>query len=110
MHRDSEAFQILAQNRNGYIGECSCCKEFNFAYKNILMTFSRDELFCFCNWLIECRYDANYFAPLAHGRNRVYQSPLKNMYLVFSGEELEEISELLNQFKLFLEARELLSI
>ncbi|HYG38954.1 MAG TPA: DUF6686 family protein [Cytophagales bacterium] len=107
MHKDSETFKILVQNENAYIGLCSCCQEFNFAYKNILLTFSKNELMVFCNWLIECKDDKDYFLPLAHGRNRIYQSPLKNMFLVFSNEELEEISGMLNQLTLLLEAREL---
>jgi hypothetical protein len=34
-------FQILTECREGYLGMCRCCDEFNFVYKNVLLTFQK---------------------------------------------------------------------
>ncbi len=104
MHEDS-SFHILAECDNGYIGVCECCREFNFVYKNILLAFTEDELVRFCEWLMAYRYHNDTFLPLAHGKTRVYKSPLDNLFIAFHDTELDEVGLLFSQTQLMLEAR-----
>lgn len=106
MHQDSP-LSILAETDNGYIGVCSCCQEFNFVYKNILLAFRQDELMRFCDWLISYRYHNDTFLPLPHGRTRVYRSPLSNLFIAFYEDELDEVDQLFSEAKLIIEARNL---
>jgi hypothetical protein len=107
MHETS-GFKILAECSNGYISECTCCCKLNFAYKNILLEFDEEELIRFLEWLMEFRFQPESYQPLPHHRDRVYRSPLDNMYLAFNTEELHEIEILLGQTCVVLEARKLL--
>lgn len=103
MHKES--YQLLTECENGYVGVCTCCKEFNFGYKNVLLSFQEDALFRFFTWLIECRDKPEYHLDLPHGRGHVYQSPMHNLFLVYSTEELDEIETLFVEVQLVLQAR-----
>lgn len=107
MHELSE-FNILAECEHGYIGECSCCHGFNFAYKNVLLCFQEDEMVRFLEWLTACKFNLENYLPLPHGRDRVYRSPLDNLYLAYTLSELEEIEQLFSEVQLVLEARRIL--
>ncbi|MEJ0054658.1 MAG: DUF6686 family protein, partial [Bacteroidota bacterium] len=37
-------FEILAECEDGYVGICKYCQEFNYSYKNILLTFQEQEM------------------------------------------------------------------
>lgn len=108
MHEQS-TFQILAESDNGYIGVCECCKEYNFVYRNILLIFSEDELLRFCKWILAYRYHNDTYLPLAHGRTRVYTSPLSNLFLSFHEHELDELDQLFSETKLIIDARSLVN-
>ena len=101
-------FTILAKNENGYIGVCECCREFNFAYKTFLLVFQEDEMHRFFDWIISKRNSVEHQATLHHGRDRIFCSPNSNLFLTFSDEELEEISNLYYQSNLQLQAHMLL--
>jgi hypothetical protein len=109
MHQSSSSFRILAECPNGYIGECACCREFNFAYKNILLAFQEEEMCRFLEWIVDLKFDPDTFQPLPHQRDRIYCSPLSNMFLAFDLRELEEIELLFAQTRLMLEARKIIS-
>jgi hypothetical protein len=109
MHQSWE-FKLLADCGNGYISECSCCNELNFAYKNIPLAFPKEEMFRFLDWVIEFRFQPESYQPLPHHRDRVYCSPLSNMFLAFNETELEEIEMLLEQTRILLETRRLIAI
>lgn len=109
MHQ-SIGFEILAACENGYVSECSCCRDLNFAYKNILLAFPEDEMFRFLDWIIEFRYRPEAFQPLPHQRDRVYCSPLSNLFLAFNEPELQEIEVLLEQTRILIETRKLVAI
>ena len=87
-------FNVLAECRNGYIGVCECCHEYNFVYKNLFLIFSQDELIRFCEWVLSYRAHENTYLPLPHGRTRVYKSHLGNLYIAFRDDELDEVDEL----------------
>ena len=108
MHEQS-TLNILAQSDNGYIGECECCHEFNFVYKNILLIFQQEELFRFLDWLISYRKHDDTYLPLPHGTSRVYRSPLNNMFLAFHEHELDELTTLFTEAQIILEVRSLLT-
>lgn len=107
MHRYSE-FRILAECRNGYVAECSCCCELNFAYKNILLSFGEEDMLRFLLWLRDSRDCEDNYLPLPHCRDRVYRSPLENFYLTFNLQELAEIEQLLAEVSLIVEARKII--
>jgi hypothetical protein len=100
-------FNILAENEFGYIGQCSCCEEFNFAYKNILVTFSEEHLFHFSDWLIGNQNNPEFLFDLPHGKSRVYRSPVENLFLTFDEGELSQLSQLFTETQLVLEARKI---
>lgn len=101
-------FRILAESSNGYIGVCSCCREFNFAYKTMLLTFQEDSMVNFFEWVSTNRYSPEYYFPLHHGRNRILPSPAGNLFLTYSDEEMEEIIQLYHEAKLILDAERIL--
>ena len=104
MHEESD-FQILAECEHGYIGMCTCCREFNLAYKNILLSFPEEDMFRFCSWLSEGRSNPCTQLPMRHGRNKVYATPMNNFYLAFDVEELNDIERLAAEARLILDAR-----
>jgi len=108
MHQSSD-FQVLAACEHGYIGECTCCRGFNFGYKNILLCFQEEEMIRFLDWLQEGRFRPEHYMPLPHQRDRVYSSPISNLYLSFDLTELEEIERLFTEVQLVLEARRIVS-
>jgi hypothetical protein len=108
MSHENSRFKILSEHIDGYIGVCECCQQFNFAYKTVLLTFPEDDFHRFFDWIIENRYAPQYYAPLQHGRTRMYSSPHSNLFLTYSEEELDAISHLYQESVLILEAQKLL--
>jgi hypothetical protein len=101
-------FKILSENEHGYIGQCLDCREFNFAYKNLLITFSQEHLLLFSEWLIDNQNNPEFLMDFPHGKSRVYQSPVENLFLTFDKEELNELNELFQETQLMLELRKIL--
>jgi hypothetical protein len=108
MKHQETAFRVLAEGSEGYIGVCSCCREFNFAYKTVLVSFQEEEMHSFFDWLITNCKTREHYMPLRHGRNRVFSSPHSNLFLVFNDQELEEIKSLYHQAVLLIQAENLL--
>ncbi len=55
----NDKFQIAGRiMRHGYMGICECCREFNVAYKNMLISFQEEEMIQFFDWI-----HANQFNP-----------------------------------------------
>lgn len=111
MHNDrvNDSFQVLAECKDGYVGVCLCCREFNYCYKNVLLTFQETEMRAFFDWLIACRHTESLETPLPNGSKHMYSSPLYNMFFVFTNEELDEIEHLYSEVKLMLETMQILS-
>lgn len=108
MQHERSSFRVLAEGLDGYIGVCTCCREFNFAYKTILISFQEEEMHRFFDWLISRSKTRQHYKPLLHGRNHVYSSPHSNLFLTFNDQELEEIEALYQQTMLLLQAEDLL--
>jgi hypothetical protein len=106
---DEDSFQILAECPDGYIGVCLCCREFNYSYKNILLTFQEGEMREFFDWLIACRKKGSLELPLPNGRKHVYRSPLYNLFMVYTEDELDEIERLYSEVRLMLETMQILT-
>ena len=102
-------FNVLAENEHGYVGQCACCEEFNFAYKNLLITFSEEHLMSFFDWVLTNQDNPEFQYPLRHGRMHVYQSPVENLFVTFNEEELEDLQQLSTEVKLVLEARKIIN-
>jgi hypothetical protein len=109
MHKATSNFQVLAECDNGYIGVCSCCLEFNFAYKTVLLSFQEEEMTRFFDWLIDRRSCPKNYLPMRHGRNRIFSSPNSNLYLTYNDEELDEIIRLYNEARIVLETQRILA-
>lgn len=97
----------MAEATNGYVSHCTCCQDYQFVYKNLVLIFQYEELIRFCEWLINFRYRPETYIPLNHGKCRVYKSPLSNLVIAFTQEELDEVELLLAQIQLLTEARQL---
>lgn len=106
MHQSTQQ-QVLAEGTNGYISYCSCCHDYQFVYKNLVLIFQYEELVRFCEWLITFRYSPETYIPLKHGKCRVYKSPLSNLVIAFTQVELDEVEILLAHLQLITEARQL---
>ena len=63
MHQNPE-FKIIAECSEGYIGICECCREFNFAFKNVLLTFQEEEMIGFFEWMIAGRDSCENTSPM----------------------------------------------
>jgi hypothetical protein len=109
MRHNSSHFQILSACKNGYIGVCDCCQQFNFSYNNVLLLFSEEEMMNFFDWLMAYRHSRENFVSLPDGRDRIYSSPHSNLFLVYSDTELEELSDLFAEVKIMLEVRKIMS-
>jgi hypothetical protein len=106
-HKVSQ-FKILSECDHGYIGVCECCHEFNFAYKNILITFQEEEMNRFLDWVVTRRNCPQHYMPLRYGRNKVFSSPNSNLFITFHDKELDEVEQLYNEMKIVLEAQRVL--
>ena len=106
---EGDSFQILAECKDGYIGVCRCCWEFNYSYKNILLTFQEPEMHEFFEWIIACRMSGSIQLPLPNGNKHIYKSPLYNMFIVLTDQELDDIEALYAEVKLMLEAIKILN-
>jgi hypothetical protein len=104
----NENFRLLAEHEHGYIGICECCREFNVAYKNMLISFQEEEMMQFFDWIHANQFNPAHYMRLAHGRNRIFTSPHSNLYMVFTDEEIVELLEMFGQVKLVLEAEKIL--
>ena len=100
---------ILAESENGYVSQCTCCREFNVTYKNVLMVFEEDAMHRFFEWVLSHRASRENYQLLPHGRTRIYSSPHSNLFLVYDDDELDELDQLFAQVKLVLEARRITS-
>jgi hypothetical protein len=98
-------FRVLTDCRNGYIGVCTCCGDYNLAYKNVLLIFNEPQLFQFLDWLEENRSHPDFHVPLRHGRTHLYCGPVPHLFLAFNDRELDELNTMAIEVKLLLEAR-----
>lgn len=106
-HQDT-TYRVLSECANGYIGVCTCCREFNFAYKTILLSFQEEDMQRTFNWLFaNCKTQKQHI-DMRHQRKRIFSSQHANLFLVFNDQELEEIRGLFQQAQLLLEAENLL--
>jgi hypothetical protein len=97
---DEGSFQVLAECAEGYIGVCLCCR---------VLTFQEPEMREFFDWLIACGKAGGLELPLPNGRKHVYRSPLYNLFMVYTEDELDEIERLYSEVKLMLETMQILT-
>lgn len=105
----NQPFQIITQCNDGYIGYCECCGDFNLAYKTLLLVFQQDEMMRLLHWIEENRNNGDFLFPFPHGRDRIYRSPISNLYLLFNEAELDDLSNMAMESKLILEARKVIA-
>jgi hypothetical protein len=102
-------FQILADCHDGYIGVCRCCGEFNYVYKNMLLTFQEEDMHQFFSWFLTARNTQEFNMALANGRDHFFCGPVPNLFFAYSENELDDIEKMYSQTKLVLEARKIIS-
>jgi hypothetical protein len=105
----ANAHQIhpLVEWDNGYIGICRCCGTYNVAFKNLLFAFKTAEFEAFRQLLADKRG----LSPLytTHGKEVMMPTPMNNFFLVFSHEELDELTEKLAEASPLVEAHSILN-
>ncbi|MHA4737566.1 DUF6686 family protein [Dyadobacter sp. MSC1_007] len=112
MQEDSHSYdslRILSQTEKGYIGQCNCCNNFNFAYGNVLFIFTEDGLRGFQSVLYDGYHIQNLNEPLPHGKSHLLASPIPNFMLSFDNAEMEEIRNLFQEALLVLEVDKIFS-
>ena len=102
-------FQILAECREGYIGVCRCCGEYNVVYKNMLLTFQEDEMHHFFDWFLETMHTQEYNITLHTGKSHFFTGPVPNLFFVYTKAELEEIVGMYTEVTLVLDARKIVN-
>ena len=106
MHQD-HCFRTLTQHPNGYIGYCEGCLTYNIAYNNILLIFNGDDYQYFLEMLHE-RSNLVYF-PTSHGKELLMRSPVLNLSIILSENELEELISMMEKVSLIVEAQRILN-
>jgi hypothetical protein len=101
-------FQILTECNEGYIGVCRCCGEYNFVYKNMLLTFQEPELHHFFEWFLETMHKQEYNVTLHNGKTQFFNGPVPNLFFVYTKAELAEITGMYTEVQLLLDARRIL--
>lgn len=108
MEHNSSQFQMLSACKNGYVGACDCCQQFNFSYNNVLLHFSEEEMMNFFDWLMayrhpvrilfHCRMDVIGFIPV--------RKTISSWYIMIPS---LTISNLFAEVKIMLEVRKIMS-
>jgi hypothetical protein len=102
-------FQVLTECSEGYIGVCRCCGEYNFVYKNMLLTFQEEGLKHFFQWFLENVQKQENNITLHNGKTQFFTGPVPNLFFVYTKEELEEIVGLYTEVSLILDARKIVN-
>ena len=108
MHNKSKNFKILSVSQEGYVGVCTCCREFNLAYQNLLITFPEEGMVKFYHWLQEGMKNPDTSIELHHNKNRVFKGPAGNFYMTFNDEEIEVILNMIEEAMIVIEAKRIL--
>lgn len=103
------SLRILSQTGRGYIGQCSCCDNYNFVFGNFLFIFTEDGLRSFQSILYDTCYMQQLDENLPHGKNYLLPSPIPNFMLSFDTSEVEEIKNLFQESFLTLEIDKIFS-
>ncbi|MFT4033564.1 MAG: hypothetical protein QM669_14185 [Siphonobacter sp.] len=106
MHQ-SHSFRTLTHHDNGYIGYCDGCQTYNVAYNNILLIFNADDYHYFLEMLHD-RTNMMYF-PTSHGKEILMRSPVLNLNILLSEDELQEIISMMEEISLLVEAQKILN-
>ena len=112
MQEDSHSYnslRILSQADKGYIGQCHCCTNFNFAYGNLIFVFTEDGLRGFQSMLYDPHHIHSLGETLPHGKTHLLPSPIPNFMLSFDDIELDEIRTLFQEALLVLEVDKIFS-
>ena len=106
MHSESDR-EILAESAHGFVSRCPCCLEYNVAFKTVLLVFDEDAMLRFFEWVLSYRHSLENFHAFPHGRHHLYSSPHSNLFLVYSDQELDDLSVMFAEVQILLEARKL---
>ena len=108
MHTESEKFKILSTCKEGYIGVCTCCREFSLAYNNLLITFPEEGMINFYHWLQGGAKSSKNKVAMQHNRNSLFKGPAANFYMAFNDREIEEILNMIREAMLIVEAKKII--
>lgn len=98
-------FKTLHQSNNGYVTQCSRCNHIRIVFGNFCITQSKEGLQTMAS-------DIGKFYETKQSeeknKNIYLRTPAKNIMLVLTINELEELNNLLQQASLLLEANNIL--
>ena len=105
----NNAPNVLATHPEGYVSRCEGCGQYTVAFRNVLLVFGEDD-FLFFNHVLTNRLGMwRVEDPLPHGKTWVLATPVNNLFLAFTVAEFGQLSDLLTEATLLIEARRILS-
>jgi hypothetical protein len=72
-----------------------------------VLVFDEDAMLRFFEWVLSYRHSFENFHAFPYGRRHLYSSPNSNLFLVYSDEDLDELSILFAEVQIILEVRKL---
>lgn len=89
--------KIISQNHNGQLAKCEKCNLYNLTYNNILFEFTNDEFESFKHFLktIEPEFCKKTHNSSFNKRNIPINTYQKNLFLVFSSREIQDLKKML---------------
>ena len=98
--------RTLASHELGYVGFCEGCRMVNVAFQNSLFCLTLEQFGEFCGLIAERQAMKPFLTT--HGTELMLVTPMPNYFLLFSEEELIQLSALLQEAALVLEAERIL--
>lgn len=94
-------FKVIRKSTNGILLFCEYSNKFQLSYKNILLDLSSYELLQFIKYLkkIDCHYWEQEYMNSIYEKKIPIPTTQKNLMLMMTVSEIEEILFLLDKFK-----------
>lgn len=89
--------KVIRKTANGLLLFCVKSETFQLSFKNILLSLDRNELHAFTNYIstINCNYWEEEYRSSIYCKKIPLPSTQKNLILLFSSDEIEEIKVIL---------------
>jgi len=98
---------LLHKTENGSVIKCSCCKNLQIAFGNMILKLNYDQFLSFLECIDEVNLVETPQARLPNQKNYLIKMP-NNIAFAFSREELKELKELLEWSQASLKVNDLL--
>jgi hypothetical protein len=81
MRHSEHQTQSILEKENAFVSHCTCCNQYNLAYKNLLFALSLAELKQFKAVMEE--KIGFYEYPSSHGKELLFKTPLQHFFYYF---------------------------